>query len=157
MSAVAQSDAVATASADRTIGSRVLGDLVVPHSSVFTFPEGLHGFAAHHEYALVPAAREGFWWLQATDEAQLAFLLVDPFRVAPGYEVDLRAGDTEFLGLERPEDALVLSVVTLPASKGGTATTNLRGPVVFNVAERRGRQVVSAVEGHGLHVELALA
>lgn len=156
MSAVAQTHRPPAPVVDRTIGSRVLGDLVIPHTSVFAFPEGMHGFEAHQEYALVPAAREGFWWLQATDEAQLAFLLTDPFRVSPGYEVDLGAGDIRFLGLDAPEDALVLTVVTLPATSSGVATTNLRGPVVFNTATQRGRQVVSASDAHGMQVAIEL-
>ncbi len=157
MPAVASSSSTPAVSIERTIESRVLGDLIIPTSSLFQFPEGMHGFETHREFALVPAARDGFWWLQATDEAQLAFLLVDPFRVSPGYEVDLGAGDIRFLGLDGPDAALVLTVVTLPASEGESATTNLRGPLVFNVAGQRARQVVSAVDGHGLQEPVALA
>ncbi len=134
--------------AERVIASRVLGDVVVSTDNLFRFPEGLHGFEAYTEFVLVPTAREGFWWLQAADEAQLAFLLADPFRVSPGYEVDLGEGDIRFLGLGTPEEALVLTVVTLPGSKEERATTNLRGPVVFNTRAQLGRQVVSAVEGY---------
>jgi flagellar assembly factor FliW len=141
---------------DRVIASRLLGDIRVPASQLFTFPEGLHGFAQHTEYALVPAARAGFWWLQATDEEALAFLLVDPFQVAPGYEVDLSEGDQRFLGLTTPDDALVLAVVTLPAASGGPATTNLRGPLVLNTRLGRARQVVRADDSYSLQAPLTL-
>ncbi len=146
----------AASDTQRVIHSRVLGEVAVSSDHVFTFPEGLHGFAQHTDYALVPAARDGFWWLQATDEPELAFLLADPFAVAPGYEVDISAGDEQFLGLASPGEALVLTVVTLPASKGEPATTNLRGPLVFNAATQRARQVVSAVDRHSLHAPIDL-
>ncbi len=141
---------------ERTIQSLVLGDTIIPAESLYSFPEGLHGFETHTEFALVPCDRKGFWWLQATDEAALAFLLVDPFTVQDGYEVDLGAGDERFLGLTSPNEALVLTVVTLPSSKDGQATTNLRGPLVFNTRAQRGRQIVSAVDGYGFQVPVAL-
>ncbi len=143
--------AVETSVPERVIESLVLGDTVIPAESLYTFPEGMHGFESHREFALVPCERPSFWWLQATDEPGLAFLLVDPFVAHAGYEVDLGAGDEKFLGLTNASDALVLTVVTLPAAKGQPATTNLRGPLVFNTAQRRARQIVSNVESYSLH------
>ena len=140
----------------RTIASHVLGDLEVTPDQLLTFPEGLHGFPEHTEFALLPAAREGFWWLQAADEAGLAFLLTDPFRTADGYELDLSDGDAQFLSLNSPDDALVLSIVTLPAAEGGTLTANLRGPLVCNVVTRTARQIVSRNEQHGFAVPVSL-
>jgi len=145
-----------TLQVERTIESRILGNTIIPAESLFAFSEGLHGFESHTEFALVACDRAGFWWLQATDEPGLAFLLVDPFTVQAGYEVDLGVGDEQFLGLTSPSDALVLTVVTLPSSMDGQATTNLRGPVVFNTRAQRGRQVVSALDGYGLQVAVTL-
>jgi len=142
--------------ADRTIASTVLGEVEVSLDTLFQFPEGLHGFERHQEYVLVPAKRDGFFWLQSAEEPGLAFLLVDPFRVQPGYEVDLGAGDQVFLEFQQPDDALVLTVVTLPSSKDGTMTTNLRGPLVLNVRTRKGRQVVRADEGYSLKAPVLL-
>jgi len=142
--------------AERTISSAVLGDVVVSFDNLFQFPEGLHGFERHHEYVLVPAKRDGFFWLQSTEEPGLAFLLVDPFRVQAGYEVDLGAGDQVYLELEQPDDALVLTVVTLPTSKDGVMSTNLRGPLVMNIRTRKGRQVVRGDERYGLQEPVVL-
>ncbi len=141
---------------ERTISSAVLGDVVVSLDTLFQFPEGLHGFERHHEYVLVPAKRDGFFWLQSAEEPGLAFLLVDPFHVHAGYEVDLGAGDQVYLELEQPDDALVLTVVTLPSSKDGAMTTNLRGPLVMNVRTKKGRQVVRGDERYGLQEPVVL-
>lgn len=142
---------------ERTIVSAVLGDVAISLDTLFQFPEGLHGFERHHEYVLVPAKREGFFWLQCAEEPGLAFLLVDPFRVHSGYEVDLGAGDQVFLDLTQPDDALVLTVVTLPSSTEGVMTTNLRGPLVMNVRTRKGRQVVRGDERYGLQEPVVLS
>ena len=143
-------------SAVRTASSHLLGELTLTEAQCFAFPEGLHGFESLREFALLPSGHDGFWWLQSLEDAGVLFVLVDPFLAQPGYAVDLGGDDTRFLGLADSSAALVLTVVTLPASAGGVATTNLRGPIVFNTAARRGRQVVSAVEGHGLQAPVVV-
>jgi flagellar assembly factor FliW len=148
--AVADAPASSPATAPRTIATRLFGDLDVPDDAIFRFPDGLPAFDAQREFALLPAAREGTWWLQSTEEPGLAFLLADPFRVKPGYAVDLSPGDARALALEAPEDALVLAVVVLPADRGAPATVNLRAPVVLNLATRTGRQVVSRSEADSM-------
>jgi flagellar assembly factor FliW len=45
----------------------------------------------------------------------------------------------EFLGLNRPEDAYILTIVTL---RNGQATTNLKGPIVINRNTLIGKQVI---------------
>ena len=44
-------------------------------------------------------------------------------------------------GLEKPDDALVFAIVTVPA-EAGTVTANLMGPVIVNRANRKGMQAV---------------
>jgi flagellar assembly factor FliW len=156
MTAVPDLAAPAGAAPVRSATSHLLGELTLTESQCFDFPEGLHGFESLRGFALLPTGHEGFWWLQSLEDAGVLFVLADPFRVQPGYAVDIGGEDARFLGLADSEAALVLTVVTLPTSSGGVATTNLRGPVVFNTAARRGRQVVSAVEGHGLQVPVVL-
>jgi len=52
-------------------------------------------------------------------------------------------GDRELasIGLEKPDDALVFAIVTVPA-EAGTVTANLMGPVIVNRANRKGMQAV---------------
>jgi flagellar assembly factor FliW len=141
----------APSSADTVaVDSLVLGALSVPTSSVFAFPEGLHGFESHREFALVPAAREGLFWLQSLAEREIAFLLVDPFVTTPGYEVDIGAREKTSLDLQDPAETLVFAIVTLPASPAGQATANLRGPVVFNTRRRMAAQILSAAQDRDL-------
>lgn len=151
MPVVLPANAPAQPATERRIESRVLGHIVIDAQSLVHFSDGLCGFENHREFALLPAARDGLWWLQSLDEPALAFLLVDTFRVTEGYEVELSAGDKARLQLESPDDALVLSVVTLPADPAAPATTNLRGPIVFNTTRRLARQVVVTTDGPSLH------
>ena len=112
-----------------------------PEGLKVRLPLGLLGFEQTKEYSLIAdPAIEPFLWLQAADDPNLAFLVLSPFEVVPDYQPDLSREDLEFLGLEGPDESLVLSIVTMRRSGG--ATVNLKGPVVLNRRTRSGKQVI---------------
>ena len=138
------------------VDSLVLGQLQVPATSVFQFPDGLHGFETFTEFALVPAAREGLFWLQALASREVVFLLIDPFVASPGFEVDLGMSERASLQLDNPMDVLVLAIVTLPAGTEAVPTANFRGPIVLNARVRVASQIMSAVQGHEVRTPVDL-
>jgi flagellar assembly factor FliW len=106
-------------------------------------PMGILGFEQTKNYLLIanPAERP-FRWLQVKDNPALAFVVIEPFLVAPEYRPDIPESDVEFLGLSSPEDAALLNIVTLHGPH--RATINLKGPVVINRNTGIGRQVILA-------------
>lgn len=139
-----------------SVDSLVLGQISMPASSVFHFANGLHGFETHFEFALVPAAREGLFWLQSLGDRDVVFLLIDPFVAVPGFEVDLGITERAQLKLDNPMDVLVLAIVTLPAGNENAPTANFRGPIVLNARARVGGQIMSAVQGHDVRTPVDL-
>jgi len=116
---------------------------VAPVVNEVRLPMGILGFEQIKEYLLLAnAAEEPFRWLRVKDNPSLAFVVVEPFLVAPDYQPDIPQADVEFLGLAEPEDALLYSIVTL--HPGGRATANLKGPVVINRITGVGKQVIIA-------------
>jgi len=81
-----------------------------------------------------------FLWLQMLDDPNLAFLVISPCAVAGDYQPEISDEDTEFLGLHSPQDAIVFNIVTLHAD--GSATVNLKGPIVLNRFTLTGKQLV---------------
>jgi flagellar assembly factor FliW len=132
------------------VASDVLGPLTVTGDEVLHFPHGMFGFPECRTWVLVPTMREGLFWLQSADHAPLAFILVDPFTHFPGYVVDLSAADLARVGTSEPSEIIVLAVVTLGSRDGAPPTANLQGPVVLNMRERTGLQIVLSVEGYGV-------
>lgn len=118
---------------------------------------GLLGFEQIKEFVLIAdPEEEPFAWLQVKDDASLAFIVINPFLVASDYSPDLPAPDVEFLGLEEPEDAILLNIVTLHGP--GRATVNLKGPVVINRHTMVGKQVVVAnASEYSVHHPLPVA
>jgi flagellar assembly factor FliW len=109
-------------------------------------PMGLLGFEQMKDYLLISnSGEEPFRWLQVKDNPALAFVVIEPFLVAPDYHPDIPQPDVEFLGLASPEDALLYNIVTLHGAD--RATVNLKGPVVFNRNSLIGKQVVIANAG----------
>ena len=121
--------------------SPVLGAIRIPHSERFTFDQGLLGFSEVNNFVLLPAQRSGAFWLQSTEHPPLTFLLVDPFEWVEGFTLEFPDTDLGPLKPERPEDLVILTILTLAGQDRGT-TVNLQGPIALNLKNRMGRQIV---------------
>jgi flagellar assembly factor FliW len=121
--------------------SEHLGEIEVDEQTIVDIPDGLLGFPQTTRFVLVAAEDMGLYsWLQSVDHPDVSFLAVVPTPFFPDYEPDLPEKDCLALELEDPGDAQVLCLVTI----GDEVTANLLGPVVVNVRNRVGRQVVLA-------------
>ena len=112
-----------------------------PTRLMLQLPYGLMGFEPIKQYALVAHPGEApFAWLEVPDNPRLAFLVVEAGAAFPDYRPDVGSQDVEFLGLKQPEDALILTIVTL--RKNLPPTANLKGPVVVNRHTWTAKQVI---------------
>jgi flagellar assembly factor FliW len=109
---------------------------------IVTFPAGLLGFSSFKRFALLQPDDEGvFFWLQSVDAPELAFVVTDPSLWAPEYEATIRREQMEDLQLAKLEDAQVFVIVN---RYDRTLTANLQGPLVVNVTNQQGIQLVLA-------------
>ena len=114
-------------------------------NQTFTFPEGLLGFEEVREMQLVPIDVDfnaTFYELMSEDE-EIGFLLVDPFKLHPNYQVQLNDELKEKLNAEKAEEVIVLTMVTLKDSLS-TSTTNLKAPLIFNLTKKQAYQWVDS-------------
>ncbi|MCX7025068.1 MAG: flagellar assembly protein FliW [Spirochaetes bacterium] len=123
------------------IQTKAYGEIELDERQRIEFPHGLLGFEKFKSYALLDAPQKPFLYLQSLDLAELAFVLIDPFLFRSDYTLDIADRDLAEIGLASPENAIVLSIVTVPAD-GSTVTANLMGPLVLNKANRLGVQAV---------------
>lgn len=115
----------------------------VTEATELRLPGGLLGFEPMKDYLLIANPDEQpFLWLQVKNDPTLAFVVVDPFLVAPDYQPDIPQADVESIGLNEAGDALLLNIVTVHGQT--RATVNLKGPIVINRHTRVARQVVIA-------------
>ena len=73
------------------IQSTRFGRIVVDDDRLMTFPQGLLGFPDQARYALVQTGTDNyFYWLQAVEDPNLAFVVTDPNLFFKDYDVPLR-------------------------------------------------------------------
>lgn len=126
------------------------GLIEVPADVIMRFVTPMWGFEQHPGFALLPAARQGLWWFISPGDNPATFVLADPFVALEGYSIDLTDQERAELDLQDEGDALALVMLTMPATPSQPVTGNFRAPLVFNLAERRVKQVVVVEEEYGL-------
>jgi flagellar assembly factor FliW len=118
------------------------GAIDVAPERVIHFPLGLLGFETAQRFVLIESDEIApLSWLQAVDEAGLAFLVVQPHAFFPDYDFKLGTDDRKVLGLEQGGELTVLSLVVVPDDPN-EMTVNLMGPLVMNADKRIGKQMV---------------
>ncbi|MEO5365924.1 MAG: flagellar assembly protein FliW [Magnetococcus sp. WYHC-3] len=119
------------------------GTLEFDPGELIRLEEGLLGFPLSQRFLLFPYGKSSpFFWLQSVDEPEIAFIVVNPFDFFGELEFVVGDDDARALDLTSSEDLEVFTLVTIPEGRPEEMRTNLAGPVVVNVKNRRGRQVL---------------
>lgn len=117
-----------------------LGELTVGEEDLITFPKGIPGFEEVTEYVLCDVD-DTYSYLQAVDQAELAFIVTNPFNQFPDYEFELSDELIEELSIAEEKGVAIRCIVTWNSNPART-TINLLAPLVFNISDRLGRQIV---------------
>jgi flagellar assembly factor FliW len=124
------------------VTSRGYGEIEISERQVIQFPVGLFGFEHLHSYALLDAAQPPFYWLQSTEDSELAFVMINPYDLRPDYVLDVPGEDLDAIQFEDDKDILVFAIVTIPEDRSQTSA-NLQGPVLINRVHQLGCQSIS--------------
>jgi len=118
------------------------GEIEIREQDIYTFPDGIPGFEQDKRFALMGLeGMDGFACLQCVDRGDLSFIIVNPFVFFPDYEFNLPDADARRLEAANPGDLSVWTIVTIK-DRLESATVNLVAPVVLNVRNRIGKQVI---------------
>jgi len=131
-----------------TIDSTRFGPIEVEEELMFEFPRGLPGFESLRKFVIVERDGQPFKWLQSAEEAHLAFLIADPHYFEPEYEADVPQGELNILNIRFPEDLAMAVIVNVPPTQPEKMTVNLRAPLIFNIRERVGLQIILTSSRH---------
>ena len=109
---------------------------------IITFPRPLAGFPALSEFRIFePEGTYPLKFLQSVASPEVSFTCMDAATVKLDYDVPLGPEDAQALGLEAPQEAMVLTMVVVPGGDPRRLTANLAGPIVINTRTRVGCQV----------------
>ncbi len=135
------------------------GTIEIGEEELIHLPQGMIGFPRERRFVLLRHEPDSpFFWFQSADNAGLAFLLTDPFRFKPDYNLEIPEEDGKLLELDQIEEALqIMVVVNIHQGRGQPElTANLLGPVVVNATKRRGKQVILSGSSYSHRHPLAI-
>lgn len=124
------------------ITTKYVGTVEITEEQIIHFPSGLPGFVEEKEFALLAFPGNGlFQLLQSIENPNLAFVITDPYQYYADYSFDLDEQIQETLKIEKREDVVVMTIVTIhdPFIK---STLNLKAPLIFNIRERLAKQYI---------------
>ena len=118
------------------------------------FPNGIYGFEEVKDFILLQEDENRvIWSLQAADRPYPSIIVVDPTLVMPGYAPKLSASDCRKLGDPGHDDLCWLAVAVI-RKKLEDSVVSLKSPIVINVKNRVGMQVILEDDDYPLRYRL---
>jgi flagellar assembly factor FliW len=119
------------------------GEIEIDENKIIKFEDGLPGFDKLKKYTLLynEENESPFKWLQSVDEPNLAFVVIDPFYIKSDYDIEISEEIMAKLGIEKPEDVDIYSIVVVPEDIT-KMSTNLKAPVIINTNKSKGAQII---------------
>ncbi len=132
------------------IETKFFGIQEINEQEIIDFKHGIPGFEDIYKYYVTEySPGSPFKVMQAIENPGLAFILIQFGDVIPGYAIDLGDEVTGELKLEKPEDAMVYAIVSIPGELA-KATVNLAAPLVINTRIKLGKQIILNNPAYGL-------
>lgn len=106
------------------------------------FEKGLPGFENHKNFEINDIEEnQKFKVVNSLDDKSVGFIAISPFDIKKDYEIKLDADTINLLKIDKPEDVLLLNIVTL-GKKLENSTVNLKAPLVMSVKNNLGAQLI---------------
>ena len=123
------------------ISTSRFGRVEIEPEDIIRFPAGLLGLEDCRQWVLL-ADRENdvLAWLQSVHRAEVAVAVVSPRRLVPRFR--MRVARRELAALEL-DDVKAASVLVIVGTSQGRVTLNLKAPLVINLQQCLGCQVVT--------------
>ena len=118
------------------------GTLEFNEDEIIHFEKGLPGFEEFKKFVILPVEdNEFFNILHSVENNKVGFIVVSPFNVIKDYEFDLNEDKVKQLKIKDYNQVSVYNTVTLN-SDIKKITVNLRAPIIINIEEKLGEQVI---------------
>ena len=124
----------------KTITTR-FGQIEYDPENTLHFPAGMVGFPQLRDFIVMPNKKQGpLFWIQSTDDADIAFVLTDPSNFFLDYGVIPDETERQLLQITDEDEVYILAVVTVPPDQN--ITLNLSAPILFAPKTNRAIQVI---------------
>ena len=125
------------------LNTKNFGEIEIDKEKIILFPEGILGFEEEKQFIIINNEDEEnpFQWLQSVSNPDLAFVIINTFFVYPNYDIVIPETAQNKLKIKDEKDIIIYSIVVVPEDME-KMTTNLLGPIIINIHEKIGKQIV---------------
>jgi len=124
------------------VETKRFGNIDIEEKDIIIIVGGVLGFEGIQKFVLLDHdAETPFKWLQAVDNPELAFVVMEPFIFCPDYQFELSDNDIKEIGLSKPEEAVVLTILVVPEDPK-KMSANIKAPIIINQTNKKGKQIV---------------
>jgi len=124
------------------VNSTRFGPVETPENKIITMAKPILGFEDFKRFVLIEIDEiRPFMWLQAVDEPAVAFLVVNPVLVYPGYRIEINAMEVGEIKIDDVNNVETYVIVTVGESPG-EISVNLQGPILINAENNLAKQLV---------------
>jgi len=108
----------------------------------YYFEKGIYGFQNYKEYMISNYGGEDspFQIMEAKQEEGIGFILIPPALICKEYEINVDDTELQSLDIEKPEDVLVLSIVSFIDKN--KISVNLKSPIIISLGSKKGKQII---------------
>jgi len=124
------------------IATKFLGETEIVEQDILTFEHGLLGLGDYKKFVLLPIdSNLPLVLLQSVDQMEIGFVIAYPFAFKKDYSFDISDEDREQLQIEKEEEVLTYTIVTMKETLEDS-TINLLAPIIINMDKKLGKQIV---------------
>ncbi|MEC0302018.1 flagellar assembly protein FliW [Terribacillus saccharophilus] len=124
------------------IETKYFGSMKIEEERIIRFDKGIPGFQDEKKFVLIDFPDNPvFQILQSTTTTSVAFVVASPYHFIKDYAFNLGEQVKEELGITKPEQVKVLSILTL-RDPFMNSTINLQAPVIINAEVLMGQQII---------------
>lgn len=124
------------------IATKFLGEVEISEQDILMFEHGLLGLEDEKKFVILPIDADlPLAILQSVEHAEIGFVVAYPFAFKKDYSFDISEDDRDQLQIEKEEDVLTYSIVTMKETFQ-ESTINLLAPLIVNMDEKCGKQIV---------------
>ncbi|MCR1933686.1 flagellar assembly protein FliW [Clostridium tepidum] len=124
------------------LNTKYHGCIEYEEKDIIYFEKGIPGFKELKKFIIFPIEdNEIFSVFHSVEKEDIGIIVTSPFNIEKDYEIQLDEEQIKSLKLQNEKDALLLNTVTL-SSDIDKITVNLRAPIVINIKEKIGEQII---------------
>lgn len=106
------------------------------------FEKGIPGLESYKNFSIHKVQEnEKFSVIISKEDSNIGFLSISPFEVKNDYEINLSDEIIKELDIKKPENVLVLGIITLGKILK-ESTINLKAPIIINIENNKGSQLI---------------